>query len=157
VNQEQERKLLQRRLLGWGLTCALIDGGVDLGRDLVLAASGAGRDFAVVEGMDNLGQVLQTALTTPIGGDVFNVDFGFDGLNALAEETVPVLVQERVRVSVVTLLKKDPRVRRIVDVTLEDGRLQNPGSSIRELDVRVAFETVSADTATLSLGKVQNG
>ena len=102
--------------------------------------------------------MLKTALTTPLGGDVFNVDFGFDGLNALAEETVPVLVQERVRVAIVTLLKKDPRVRRIVDVTLEDGRLANPrAAAARELDVRVAFETASADTATLALGKVQNG
>jgi hypothetical protein len=62
-----------------------------------------------------------------------------------------------VRIAIVTLLKKDPRVRRIVDVTLEDGRLANPGSAARELDVRVAFETVSADTATLTLGKVLNG
>jgi phage baseplate assembly protein W len=157
VNQEQERKLLQRSLLGWGLACEPTDGSFDIGRDLVLVADDSGRDVKVVEGMDNLGQVLQTSLTTPLGGDVFNVDFGFDGLNALAEETVPVLVQERVRIAIVTLLKKDPRVRGIVDVTLEDGRLANPGSAARELDVRVAFETVSADTATLTLGKVLNG
>jgi len=157
VNQDQERNLLRRRLLGFGLACEPTDGSLDIGRDLVLVADDSGRDFKVVEGMDNLGQVLQTALTTPLGGDVFNVDFGFDGLNALAEETVPVLVQERVRIAIVTLLKKDPRVRRIVDVTLEDGRLANPGSAVRELDVRVAFETASADTATLTLGKVLNG
>ena len=158
MNQEQERTLLRRRILGWGLACELVDGSVDIGRDLVLATSATGRDLALVEGMDNLTQVLKTALTPPLGGDVFNVDFGFDGLNALAEETVPVLVQERVRVAIVTLLKKDPRVRRIVDVTLEDGRLANPrAAAARELDVRVAFETASADTATLALGKVQNG
>jgi phage baseplate assembly protein W len=157
VNQEQERKLLRRRLLGWGLAFEPTEGSLDIGRDLVLVAGGSGRDFKLVEGMDNLGQVLKAALTTPLGGDVFNVDFGFDGLNALAEETVPVLVQERVRIAIVTLLKKDPRVRRIVDVTLGDGRLENPGSAGRALDVRVAFETASADTATLTLGKVQNG
>jgi len=157
VNQEQERQLVRRRLLGWGLACELTEGALDIGRDLAFTTGAGGRDLALVEGMDNLGQVLKTALTTPLGGDVFNVDFGFDGLNALAEETVPVLVQERVRIAIVTLLKKDPRVRRIVDVTLEDGRLKNPGSAARALDVRVAFETASADTATLTLGKVQNG
>ena len=157
MSQEQERTLLRRQILGWGLACELVDGSVDIGRDLVLAVSAAGRDVALVEGMDNLTQVLKTALTTPLGGDVFNVDFGFDGLNALAEETVPVLVQERVRVAIVTLLKKDPRVRRIVDVTLEDGRSRTRAAAARELDVRVAFETASADTATLALGKVQNG
>jgi phage baseplate assembly protein W len=157
VNQAQERNLLRRRLLGFGLACELTDASLDIARDLVLVADDSGRDFKLVEGMDNLGQVLQTALTTPLGGDVFNVDFGFDGLNALAEETVPILVQERVRIAIVTLLKKDPRVRRIVDVTLEDGRLGSPGSAARDLDVRVAFETASADTATLTLGKVLNG
>jgi hypothetical protein len=156
VNQEQERKLLRRRLLGWGLACEPAEGPLDIGRDLVFVVREGGRDLALVEGMDNLSQVLTTALTTPLGGDVFNVDFGFDGLNALAEETVPVLVQERVRIAIVTLLKKDPRVRRIVDITLEDGRLANPGSA-RDLNVRVAFETASADTATLTLGRVQNG
>ena len=157
MNQEQERQLVRRRLLGWSLACELTEGALDTGRDLAFTTGAGGRDLALVEGMDNLGQVLKTALTTPLGGDVFNVDFGFDGLNALAEETVPVLVQERVRIAIVTLLKKDPRVRRIVDVTLEDDRLENPGSAARELDVRVAFETASADTATLTLGKVQNG
>src|SRR4029077_20281773 len=61
VNQEQERTLLRRRILGWGLACELVDGSVDIGRDLVLAVSAAGRDVALVEGMDNLTQVLKTA------------------------------------------------------------------------------------------------
>jgi phage baseplate assembly protein W len=145
-----DRAILRRKLLGWGFELAPVLGPADLGRDLVLA----GNDLAVVDGIENLGQALTVALTTPLTGDVFNVDFGFDGLNALAEETIPILVQERIRISVVTLLKKDPRVRRIVDVKLVDGRLANPGASTRELDVKVVFETVTGDTATVDLGKV---
>lgn len=156
VDIEQERRVLRRRLLGFSLLCAPTQGPLDLGRDLVLAPRGDGstRDFALIEGMDNLGQALTVALTTPLTGDVFNVDFGFDGLNAIAEETVPIMVQERIRIAVITLLQKDPRVRRIVDVKLQDGRLNNPGANIRELDIKVVFETVTGDSTTLDLGKV---
>jgi hypothetical protein len=153
---ERERAILRRRLLGFGLLCASTQGASDLGRDLVLTPGGDGatRDLALIEGVDNLGQALAVALTTPLTGDVFNIDFGFDGLNAIAEETVPIMVQERIRIAVITLLQKDPRVRRIVDVKLQDGRLSNPGANIRELDVNVVFETVTGDTTTLDLGKV---
>jgi len=144
------REIQRRKLLGWGLKLAPVLGPADIGRDLVLS----GDDLDVVDGIDNLAQALTVALTTPLAGDVFNVDFGFDGLNALAEETIPVLVQERIRISVVTLLKKDPRIRRIIDVQLVDGRLANPGAATRDLDVKVVFETVTGDTATVDLGKV---
>ena len=156
VAEIDERRVLRRRLLGVSLQCAPTHGALHHGRDLMLVPSGTGstRDFALVEGMDNLAQALTVALTTPLTADVFNVDFGFDGLNAIAEETVPIMVQERIRVAVITLLQKDPRVRRIVDVQLQDGRLTSPGANTRALDVKVAFETVTSETATLDLGKV---
>ena len=157
MDPERELAILRRRLLGFSLLCAPTQGPLDHGRDLVLAPSGDGptRDFALVEGMDNLGQALTVALTTPLTGDVFNVDFGFDGLNAhCRSRRCPIMVQERIRIAVITLLQKDPRVRRIVDVKLQDGRLNNPGANIRELDVKVVFETVTGDTTTLDLGKV---
>jgi phage baseplate assembly protein W len=154
MDPERERDILRRRLLGFGLLCAPTQGALDLGRDLVLAPGADGRDFVLIEGLDNLGQALTVALTTPLTGDVFNVDFGFDGLNAIAQETIPIMVQERIRIAVITLLQKDPRVRRIVDVKLQDGRLTNPSANIRELDVNVVFETVSSDTTTLDLGRV---
>ena len=156
MDVDREREILRRRLLGRGLAVMPVHGGLDLGRDLVLAAQGdpPARDFVTVAGIDNLAQALTIALTTPLTGDVFNVDFGFDGLNALAEETSPVMVQERIRIAVVTLLKKDPRVRRIVDVQLQDGRLLSPGANTRELEVRVVFETITADTTSVELGKV---
>ena len=152
---EHERRVHRRRLLGFSLLCAPTPGALDHGRDLVLVPTGdsSTRDFALVEGMDNLGQALAVALTTPLGGDVFNIDFGFDGVNAIAEETVPIMVQERIRIAVITLLQKDPRVRRIVDVQLQDGRLTSP-ANVRALDIKVVFETITGDTATLDLGKV---
>jgi hypothetical protein len=148
---EAEKNLIRRRLLGRGLTCAPVGA---LARDLVLQVNQNGRiDFGMVEGVDNLGQALSIAVTTPLRGDLFNTDFGFDGLNALAEETVPVLQRERIRVAIIGLLRKDPRVSRVVDIKLIDGRLEQPGTgAARTLEVRVAFETASGDQITLNAG-----
>lgn len=154
MSEELDRDLLRRRALGWSLACPEIAPGVDLGRDLALSEGGSGSDLARVEGIDALNQSLAVGLTTGRGTDLFNMDFGFDGLNALAEETEPVMVRERVRVSIITLLQREPRVRRIVDVKFADDRLGVPVPGRRELDVRVAFEAISGDTATASLGQV---
>jgi hypothetical protein len=145
----------RRSLLGRGLRCDKVN---DLGRDLLLQRGPAGLfDLGFVEGIDNLGQVLAIAVTTPLGGDAFNVDFGFDGLNALADEELPLLQRERIRVAIVNLLRKDPRVTRIVDVKLLDRRLETPASANRELEVRVVFETVSGDRLALTAGTSGTG
>lgn len=151
-----EAILLQRRALGWGVRCAAIHPGVGLGRDLVLRAGPDGVDLARVEGADNLAQVLELALTTRLGDDVFNTRFGFDGLEALASESSALLTRERVRIAVVKLLAKEPRVRRIIDVKLGDGRLEPvpAGDRGRLLDVRVEFETVAGARLQLALGEV---
>ncbi len=154
VDLERERDLLRRRVLGWSLTCEPIFPGADLGRDLKLISGPNGLDFQRVEALDNLNQNLSIALTTLLGSDIFNTQFGFDGLNALAEETNPVLVRERIRVAIIQLLRKDPRVRRIVDVKLEDDRLDPPLPGSRDLNVRVVFETVFGDEASIDLGRV---
>ena len=160
TQQQQQRELVRRAVLGWSLACTEILPGIDLGRDLVLAppAADGSVDFALVEGVDNLGQSLTIALTTLLGSDVFNTAFGWDGLNALAEETSPSLARERVRVSVAQLLRNDRRVRRITDVSLSgDAGIQPPPAGSRELDVKVAFETATLEQTTLSLGKVAAG
>lgn len=150
---DRERELLRGRLLGSGLVCEPILE-ADLGRDLQLATGPNGLDFARVKGLENLGQDLSIALTTRLGDDIFNIEFGFDGLNALAEETDPIMVRERVRIAVIQVLRKDPRIRRIVDIKLDDGQLDAPIPGSRELDVRVTFETVSGDQTTIDLGRV---
>lgn len=149
---DSEREALRRRVLGVGAACEPIDPGIDLGCDLRLAPDADGRlDLARVEGLDNLAQTLSLGLTTLLGSDVFDVRFGFDGLRALAEEHDALLVRERVRVGIVNLLNADPRVRRIVDVELADARLAPLPSGSRALEVRVVFETVSGDQATVDL------
>ena len=154
VDQERERELLRERALGWGLACEEVMPGVDLGRDINLIEGPNGLDFARVSAMDNLAQTLKIALTTCLGSDIFNTNFGFDGLNALVEETNPVMVRERVRISIIQLLRKDPRVRNIVDVKLGDDRLDPSVTRDRLLDVRVVFEVVSGDQLTIDLGRV---
>jgi hypothetical protein len=157
MDAEAQKNAVRRRLLGRGLALTPVG---DLGRDLILRRDGT--DLAIADGVEHFANVLATSVLTPLGGDVFNTDFGFDGLNALAEETTSALQRERVRVSIVTLLRKDRRVSRIVDVKLVDQRLEAPttGAS-RTMDVRVAFETVSGDQLTLSAGnagtRLQNG
>jgi phage baseplate assembly protein W len=153
VDEAGERELLQRRALGYGLACDPILPGVDIGRDIRLTRGPSGLDFAVVSGIENLTQSLSVALTTLQGSDIFNVSFGFDGLNAIAEETSPIMMRERIRIGIIQLLRRDPRVRSIVDVQLEDGRLTGAAPA-RILDVRVMFEVVSGERVTVKLGQV---
>jgi len=152
-----EAETLRRQLLGWAPACELIEPGVDVGRDLELVDGPSGRDLARVEKVECLGQSLAIALTTLLGSDIFNTEFGFDGLNALTEGGSPVMTRERVRVAVVEVLRKDPRVRGILDVKLEDGRLDPAPPGSRVLDVRVSFETVTGDPVTADLGRVVPG
>lgn len=154
MDQEQERALLRKRSLGVGLACPEILPEVDIGRDLSLVQGPNGLDLERVEGGDTLAQDLQVALTTRLGDDFFNTSFGFDGLNAVAEETNPVLMRERVRVAVIQVLRKDPRVRQILDVKLDDGRLDFIPAGSRVLNVRVVFETITADQAALDIARL---
>lgn len=160
MNLELEQQL-RRRILGWGLACEKIQKDLDIGRDLRLEKGSNGLDLARVDATrpnkdkeDNLGQCLSIALTTALSSDIFNTQFGFDGINAIAEETNPIMIRERIRIAIIQLLRKDPRIRRIVDIKLEDGRLDVPIPGSRELDVRVVFEVISGEQASINLGKV---
>jgi phage baseplate assembly protein W len=146
----------RRRALGWGLECPLIAPGADIGRDLVLRENADGtRGLGLVEGIDNLAQGLQIALTTALGSDVFNVEFGFDGLRALVEETDPRLTRERLRVSAVQVLRRDQRVRRIVDLQLSTSRgAAGDVDARRTVTLACAFEAASGDPVTLSINGV---
>ena len=143
-----ELELVRRRLLGWSLAFEEVEPGGDIGRDLVLDGG-----LAVVDGVDNLAQALAVALTTALGADIFNTSFGFDGLNAVADEPDPTLARERVRVAVVQMLLRDPRVRRILDLRLEDATLTDPVERRRTAAIRVAFETVGAGAVAAGRGR----
>lgn len=140
-----------RRAFGHSLACPVVDSG-DIGRDLALARGPRGLDLAVIDGIDNLGQALAIAITTALGSDTFNTRFGFDGINALAEEPNALLARERVRVAVIHVLRADPRVRDIVDVKLDDHRLDGLASGTRTLEVRLVFETITGERVNLNLG-----
>ncbi len=144
TNDDTDRR---RRLLGWGVASAEIAPGAALARDVVLVAGPGGLDFARVEGLDALAQDLTVAMTTARGSDPFNTTFGFDGLNALTDDTPPGLVGERLRLAVMALLQRDARVRRILDVTV--GRSRG-----RTLDVTVRFEALGGDQVEIGLGTV---
>ncbi|MGV9818740.1 hypothetical protein [Nocardia xishanensis] len=155
--QTDSERLARQRILGWGWRCDPIFPGVDLGRDLRLRSGPAGVDLDVVVGVDCLAQDLSVALTTLRGSDVLNTTFGFDGLAALAEETAPVLVRERLRVAVAAVVARDSRVRRVIDVEFEDTRLGAPQPGSRELGIRVTFETLTNDRVTIDLGRLTSG
>jgi len=74
-------------------------------------------------------------------------------------------VRERVRIAIIQVLRKDSRIRRIVDLKLLDARLDAPDTNFddslsleerlerwRTMDVRVVFETISGDETSISLG-----
>ncbi|WP_410808997.1 hypothetical protein [Micromonospora sp. 067-2] len=167
---ERERQAAQRRYLGWGLAFEPTMPGLDLARDIVFDDGPNGRVLALVAGTGNVAQSLAVALTTLRGSNVFDATFGFDGLNALAEPIEPTLVREQVRIGIITLLDRDPRVRRIVDVNLDDGRLGVGGTdssaggaddaaraalrASRTLQVQVQFETITDDRLSVHLGEL---
>lgn len=140
------RRAVARRMLGWGVAAPLIEAD-DNGRDIVLLPrAGSGRlDLACVQGADNLGQDLAVALTTGIGGDPFNASFGFDGLAAFVDPQPPVLLRERLRASVAKTVARDPRVRTVTAVEIDD-----PGATAtRTLSLRVTVDTIASDAAAL--------
>jgi hypothetical protein len=156
---ERERVTAQNRYLGWGLAFGDTLPGIDIARDISFSPQAGGRALDLVRGPGNVSQALCVALTTLRGSDVFDAEFGFDGLNALTRAIEPVLIREQVRVGVITLLDRDPRVRRIVDVNLDDGRLGTGSSAVelhasRTLQVRVQFETITDDRLEVSLGEL---
>lgn len=103
-----------RRLLGWGLRSVSVAGDVELAQDIVIEAG----DLALVAGTDALRQDISAALVTALGSDPLNVTFGFDGFEAVASEPDRFLLRERLRVSVINLLRRDGRVAQVDQVLI---------------------------------------
>lgn len=142
AQQTQDQRLVE--LLGCGLALRSTDGGGLF--DLTFTPDG--RDLAIVSGIDALAQDLRIALTTGLGTDPFDLNFGFDGAAAMADETDPNLTRERLRVAVIRVLQLDPRISRIRAVDFDD----SPESrSARQLPVVATFEILGGTVATLTL------
>ncbi|WP_428341212.1 hypothetical protein [Mycobacterium sp.] len=146
----------RRRPLGVGLRADLISPR-DIGRDISLATTEAGTDLAMVDGFDNLCQDLAVGLSTLRGSDVFNQRFGFLGLSALTTQTSPVLAREGVRAAVAEFLAGDPRVREITDVQLVNPMSDPSGAGRRTLAVRVSFDAITGESASISGVGVASG
>lgn len=146
---------LENHPLGTGLLLQEISPGLSHSRDLALTPGPNGLlDFAWTTGIENLGQCLSIAITTLLESDPFNTAFGFRGLSALAQEDNPVLQKERIRIGIIELLKKDRRIKRIIDVRFTQNDLQNPtqAKDRRLLQVIVQFETITHQIHSVSLG-----
>lgn len=140
-------RALARRTLGWGAAAPLVEAN-DIGRDILLVPrQGSGRlDLASVEGAQNLGQDLALALTTGLGTDPFNAEFGFDGVAAMVEVQAPALTRERLRASVAKTIARDPRVRTVTTVDVAEGR----AGPERVLNLRVVVDTIASDAGALA-------
>ncbi len=142
--QKQEQR--QAELLGIGLALQSSDGSSDGPLDLAFTPDG--RDIALVSGIEALGQDLKIALTTGLGTDPFDLNFGFAGAAAMVEETDPNLVRERLRVAVIRVLQLEPRISRIRAVDFGDV----PDSrAARQLPVLATIEILDGTVATLAL------
>lgn len=148
--------LRRRRLLGVGLQADLVSS-ADIARDVSLSRTANGVDLAMLVGIDNLDQCLAIGLTTLRGSDVFNQRFGFLGLSPLTDQTSPVLAREGVRSAVAEFLASDPRVRRVLDLQVSNPMDAPTGAGRRVLDISIAFEAVSGDTATLASSGLASG
>jgi len=94
----------------FGRTLALVDG------DLQMASG----DFVFVTGRDELLQGLNVMIYTPLGSDVFNVNYGFDILNALASPLPPHAIQDVIRLNIVKSIAVDNRIREVKEVVFDD-------------------------------------
>lgn len=141
-----------QRLFGRGVAADQIFPGLDIGCDLTLESGPNGTRLAERTGVDNLAQALRLALTTAYGALPFDLDYGFDGLNALATETDAQMQMQRIRISVAQAVQRDPRVRRVTDVQVTG---TNPSS--RTVTVSVAFDTMASGAMTITIEGLPSG
>lgn len=158
MDREHERRRVEQRLLGWTLHAPPLQAGpsVDIGRDLALVDHGAGLDLDVVRGADALLQDLAIAFTTGRGTDVLNATFGFDGLNAIADEHDHILQWERIRIAAIQLLRSDPRVVQVLEVELAPDEVDDGEDTVRSRvrTVRATVATVAGITVNVTIGRV---
>jgi len=79
-----------------------------------------GGSFVVIEGRDNFLQVMQVMIETPFGSDIFNVNYGFDLLNAISQPQTAAQTKDLIRLNIVRSLSLDNRVREIKEIVFSD-------------------------------------
>lgn len=147
------------RILGKGLMLEATEPSQDIGLDIAFDRGPAARGLRVVAGDDALTQDLRVALCTGLGVDPLNRNFGSDAFKAMADETDPLMLRERIRVAIIRVLKADSRVRRVVEVRVGgesrpfQGASQGRGTA---LDVLAIYETVLREVASISIEGLGN-
>jgi phage baseplate assembly protein W len=140
---DEDRLLVERRVLGYGIATQRLAPHDPTRTDVVLAVSDGRRDLQLVEGVRALGQDLEAAFATGLGTDALNLEFGFDGMRAIAEEYDQAIMGERIRASAASVLVREPRVRRVIEVTLSFERPEGQPAARRDnAAVECVFETV---------------
>ncbi len=94
----------------FGRSLQLADG------DLAMAAG----DFTAVSGPENLLQGVRVMIETPLGTDIFNVNYGFDLLNAISQPQPAAYIKDLIRLNLVKSISQDDRVREIKLIAFDD-------------------------------------
>ena len=121
-------------------------------------------DLALVVERDNFMQAMQVMIETPLGTDIFNVNYGFDLINILSLPNSVRLTKELIRLNIVKSLSQDNRVREIREIVFDDDPRffeLNPQENFDEhrssrkdqryWQAMVVVETISEGEVTLKL------
>jgi len=138
----------------FGRTLALVNGDLQF----------ANGDFVIISGRDDLLQGLNTMIYTPFGSDIFNVNYGFDLLSALAAPLPPRAIQDVIRLNIVKSIAVDNRIREVKEVVFDDDPhfydlspqsdpkdRANARRTLRNWQAIVVLHTVSDTDVTISL------
>ena len=77
-------------------------------------------DLQLVVDDDNFAQSAAMIIDTPFATDVFNVNYGFDFLDAVSKPREVRHVKELLRMNLVQSFSRDDRVQEVVDVIFDD-------------------------------------
>jgi phage baseplate assembly protein W len=132
-----------RRLLGWGPATVSLAGNVEQAQDVVFAKG----DLVLNSGLETLRQDLAAAMVTALGADPLNPTFGFEGFQAIAEESDKFILREKIRVAIVNMLRRDPRVDRIdqvligaeIEAAAAGATVSPPPCEYGLMDIQVSF------------------
>jgi phage baseplate assembly protein W len=91
------------------------------GGDFVVAPGAEGLpDLAMIAGKDELAQGIQVLVGTNLGSDIFNLGFGFDLINTMAQPVPFPQMRNLIRLCVVKALSQEQRIRQILAVAFID-------------------------------------
>jgi phage baseplate assembly protein W len=91
------------------------------GGDFVIAPGADGSpDLLMIAGTDELAQGIQVLAGTNLGSDIFNVGFGFDLLNTMAQPVSMTQMRNLIRLCVVKALSQEQRIRQVLAVAFVD-------------------------------------